>query len=154
MADSVLAAVSDEAWDTDDPQLTDSELLFRRVLKRPDHRTYDPELRTFVPSPAAFQRNANEGMSVHMDGVLEKLERSRHTLYNSEKYGAVCFEVGVVRRAGAGVLPTIATVEDEPDKDLREAHAEVRPPMKAKDRAYWSGVRDKIIKSSIWVVQN
>lgn len=145
--------MSDDEWVMDDPQISDDELLYRRIPLKPDHCTFDPERGRWVPQPAAFRRDPGEGMSVHMDSVLNELSRQPHTLYDPESYGAVRFPAGVVRSAGAGVLRTPATVEDEADGDLREAHAEARPPTSARDRAFWSQVRHRIIGACDWVVQ-
>lgn len=146
--------MSDDEWVWNDPQIPDGELLFRRVPTKPSHATFDALRGVWVPHAGAFQRDANEGMSVHLDGTLEERGRARHTLYDPERYGAVRFPVAVVRAANAGVLPTTPTVAEEPDEELRAAHAEVRPPHANKDRPFWSGVRDGMIKASVWVQQS
>lgn len=140
-------------WVYNDPEIADGEQLLRRVPKNPNHATFDPETGEWRPSAGAFQRNANEGMSVHVVSVLNSWKRADHSAYDPARYGAVRFPAAVVREAEAGVLRTLPTEEQEPDEVLRDAHAEVRPPTPQKDRAFWSGVRDKMIKSSVWVEQ-
>lgn len=145
--------MSEEDWVWDDPQIPDGEVLFRRVPMKPSHATFDALRGVWVPHAGAFQRDANEGMSVHMDSILEARGRARHTLYDSAKYGAVSFPARVVRAAEAGVLATTPTHEQESNEDLRAAHAEARPPRPEKDRPFWSKVRNEMIKASVWVDQ-
>ena len=145
--------MSDDEWVWNDPQIPDGELLFRRVPTKPSHATFDALRGVWVPHAGAFQRDANEGMSVHMEGTLEERGRARHTLYDPERYGAVRFPAAVVRAANAGVLPTTPTVEEEPDEDLRAAHAEARPHDAKKDKPFWSKVRNEMIQASVWVEQ-
>lgn len=145
--------MSEDEWVWNDPQIPDDEVLYRRVPTKPSHATFDALRGRWVPHAGAFQREAREGMSVHLDGTLEARGRARHTLYDPERYGAVGFPVAVVRAANAGVLLTTPTVEEEPDEDLRAAHAEVRPPEPKKDRPFWSNVRNQMIQASVWVEQ-
>lgn len=153
MASAVSARVSEDEWAWNDPQIPDDEVIFRRVRMNPDHRTFDPEKGQWVPSAGAFRRMEGEGMSAHMNSVLESKGRAGHSLYDPERYGAVRFPVEVVRSAGAGVVQTLPSVEEEPDQDLREAHVEARPPTWALDKRFWSKVRAQMIKASVWVEQ-
>ena len=145
--------MSETAWEMDDPQIPDSEDLYRRIPKNPDHRTFNAEEGTWVPSAGAFRRLKGEGMSVHMGSILEERGRATDSLYEASRYAAVRFPVGAVRRAGAGVLATTPTLEEEPDEDLRAAHAEARPPTYERNRALWSEVVNEIIQASEWVDQ-
>jgi len=140
-----------QPWEFDDGSIADSELLYRRIPKRPDHRTFDPERECWVPSTAALRRDANQGMSVHLDTVVRTRRRDPQTLYDSTKYGSIAFPAGLPRCEGAGVLPTTPTAEEEPDPDLRAAHAEVRPSQPQKDRAAWSRVTNVILLRATWV---
>lgn len=145
--------MSEEEWVWNDPQIPDGEVLFRRVPTKPSHATFDALRGVWVPHAGAFQRDVNEGMSVHLDSILEARDRPRHTLYDPTRYGAVRFPAQVVRAAGAGVLPTTPTIEEEPDEDLRAAHSEARPPRPERDKQFWSTVRNEMIKASVWVDQ-
>lgn len=145
--------MTEQLWVWDDPHILDDEMLFRRVPMKPSHATFDALRGVWVPSPGAFQRNANEGMSVHMLRVLDARRRDPHTLYDPTRYGAVRFPASAVRSAGAGVLATTPTMDEEPDEDLRAAHAEVRPPRAVKDRPFWSQVQNRIIRASVWIGQ-
>lgn len=146
--------MSDVEWVMDDSQIPDDEMIFRRVPMQPSHATFDALRGVWVPHAGAFRRSAGEGVSVHMDSILESRGRARHTLYDRERHGAVRFPVGVVRAAGAGVIQTTPTVEEEPDEDLCAAHAEARPPTFEQNKKLWSSVRDQMIKASVWVVQS
>lgn len=145
--------MSEESWVFDDPAIPDDESLYRRVRTIPDHRTFDAERNTWVPSAAAFRRFKGEGMSVHRETVLEVCGRHTSSLYNPDKYEAYRFKAVIPRAHGAGVLGTPATEEHEPDSDLRAAHAEVRPPTHAEDRRFWSRIRHAMIQACEWVPQ-
>lgn len=145
--------MSEDEWVMDNPQTPDDEVLFRRVPTKPSHATFDALRGVWVPHAGAFRRDEGEGMSVHMDSILESQGRARHTLYDPARYGAVRFPVGIVRAEGAGVVQTTPTVEEEPDEDLRAAHAEARPPTFKQEKSFWSNVRNQMIKASVWVAQ-
>ena len=140
-------------WVWDNADISDEETIIRRVPMNPEHTTFDAELGITRPSPGAFRRAAAEGTSVHRVAVLDELGRSINSLYDPSKYSAVRFPVRAAREAGAGVLETEPTIEDEPDSDLRAAHAEIRPPEKPRNRPFWSGVVDSLIRASEWVEQ-
>lgn len=137
------------AWLYDDPSIENSDRLFRRVPKVPGCLTYDPATETYVISPGGLRRDANEGMSTHLESIIDSCERDAQTLYPSEKYSSILFVVEAPRSVGAGVLPTPAL--EEPDEDLRLAHTEVRPPKPEKDKAFWNTVVNVIADSSEWV---
>lgn len=136
-------------WHYDDPAIKDQDRLFRRVPKVPDCQTYDPTTETYVVSPGALRRDANEGMSTHLESIIDGRKRDAQTLYDSANYSSVRFVVEVPRTAGAGVLPTPAP--EEADEDLRVAHTEVRPPKPEKDRVFWKTVMNVIADNSEWV---
>lgn len=140
-------------WVWDNPDISDEEKIIRRIPMNPEHTTFDAELGIRRPSPGAFRRAAGEGTSVHRSTVLVELNRPIGSLYDSNRYSAVQFPVKTVREAGAGVLDTEPSIEEEPDSDLRAAHAEIRPPERARNRSFWSGVVDSLIRASEWVEQ-
>jgi hypothetical protein len=142
------AAVMTE-WQYDDPGIDDQDRLFRRVPKVPGCQTYDPSTETYAVSPGGLRRESNDGMSSHLQSVIELRGRDAFSLYNEEKYSSIRFGVAVPRGAGAGVLPTPAP--EEPDEDLRAAHAEVRPPMPEYNKVFWKNVANVIAESSEWV---
>lgn len=143
--------MSDSTWDFDDEAVDDREILYRRIPKNPDHRTYDAEKGTWVPSPGALRRVKGEGMSVHCHGTLSERGRDVATLYDPKKYGSICFTAVRPRSEGAGVLNTRPTITQEPDEDLRAAHAEVRPPAPELDRPFWSRIVSQIVQHACWV---
>ena len=141
-------------WEWDDPEIPDEEVLYRKVRKIPDHRTWDPELRRYYPTAAALRRKKNEGMSTHANSVLLMRGRQPDSLYEPSKYDAVGFAVRVVREPDIiGIIFTPAGELEEADPDLRAAHAEVRPKNPDKDRVTWSKVVDRIIDQSSWIEQ-
>lgn len=147
--------MSETPWVYDDPDVPDDEVLYRRIPLKPSHCTFDAERGKWVPSVGAFQRgNPGEGMSVHAETVLEGCGRDCRSLYNPVSYAAVRFHASVPRIQGAGVLSTLPSEAEEPDADLRAAHAEVRPPTFGRDRPFWSRVRDAMIRASVWVQQS
>lgn len=137
------------AWRYNDPSIDDKDRLFRRVPKVPDCQTYDPTTETYVISPGGLRRDADEGMSTHLQSIIDSRDRDAHTLYPADKYSSILFVVGAPRSVGAGVLPTPAP--EETDEDLRLAHAEVRPPNPEKDKVFWKTVVNVIADSSEWV---
>jgi len=136
-------------WIYNDPTVADEDILYRRVPKVPQLRTYDSEHGTWVPTPAAFRRDPNEGMSSHLRSIVTSMNRDPESLYPAQKFGSVEFEVCVPRRSGAGVLPTDDPGEDDPC--LRAAHAEVRPPHALKNRDFWKTVANEVAAHSRWV---
>ena len=136
-------------WQYDDPAIDNQDHLFRRVPKVPDCQTYDPATETYAVNPGGLRRDANEGMSTHLESIIDLPERDARTLYNPGKYSSIRFVVEAPRSAGAGVLPTPAP--EEPDEDLRVAHTEVRPPQPEKDKVFWKTVVNVIADQSEWV---
>ena len=143
--------MSGDPWDFDDPGIADSELLYRRIPKHPDHRTFDAERERWVPTTAALRREADEGMSVHRHAVLAERGRDPLSLYDPATHGSISFVAGVPRSQGAGVVATSPTEDEEPDEDRRASHAEVRPERSEKDRAAWSRVANSIATQCQWV---
>lgn len=136
-------------WEYDDPSIDDAEILYRRVPKVPDCRTKDPLTGVYRLNPGGLRRDPDEGMSTHLESVLLARKRDPLTLYDGSTCGSVKFEAEVPRRVGAGVLATEA--ENEIDEDRAAAHAEVRPPQRAKDRSFWKGVVNEIADAAQWV---
>lgn len=137
-------------WEYNDASIKDEDKLYRRIPRgNPDFLTVDVLSGQRKPSPAAFQRNAGEGMSTHLDSVLVARQRDPETLYEVERYSSIGFLVGVPRQADAGVLRT--EDPDEDDEDRQHSHAEVRPPRPEKDRKHWSVVRSTIADACWWV---
>lgn len=136
-------------WLHDDLDIPDSEGLFRRIKKTEQCRTLDPVRGVWVLSAGALRREAYEGMSVHLQSVLDDLGRDITTLYPIAEYGSVRFEAAVPRSQGAGIRSTPA--EGEPDPDLREAHGDVFPPQPQKDRNHWRAVVNEIAVKATWV---
>ncbi len=135
-------------WKYDDPSIVDEDVLYRRVPRIPDCRTFDPCRDCWVPGPGALRRDAGEGMSTHLASVLGRRGRDAMTLYPST-HGSIGFEVSAPRSALAGVLQV--PDPNETDADLRAAHSEVRPPHPRKDRLFWNNVVNVIVASAWWV---
>jgi len=134
----------------DDPAVPDSETLYRRVPPKPEWLTTDPVTGLIVPHAAALQRRTGEGLSVHLDSVLNNLGRDPHTLYDPE-CPSFAFLASVPRSQGDGVIPVRVGPPDEPDSDRGQAHAEVRAPEQADTPTHWRRVRTAIIKDMWWV---
>ncbi|WDF33718.1 hypothetical protein PTW37_01955 [Arthrobacter agilis] len=136
-------------WPYNDPSIADEDKLYRRMPHQPGCRTYDAMTDRWVPHPGGLRRLDHEGMSTHLHSILEERQRDCASLYNGEKYGSIRFPVAVPRSAGAGVLPTAAPQEEDPD--LKAAHAEVRPPSAELDKRFWKGVVNMIAREAEWV---
>jgi hypothetical protein len=135
-------------WVYNDPSISDDELMYRRVPNNDDFWTYDPVRRTHRVNPKAFQREPNQGCSVHLDSVLRQRNRAPDTIYPAIT-GIVQITVSVPRKDKAGVLQTFDP--DEPDPDLAAAHAEIRPPQPQRDRLFWRPISNALAASSVWV---
>lgn len=139
-------------WDWDDPEIPDDELLYRKVLGREGHVTWDAENDCYRPGVAALSRDPHTGLSTHAGSLLELRGRRPETLYDSERYYTMNFRAAIPREVPTvGVIYVEAEVEHEPDEDLRFAHAEVRPENPGRNRPLWNRVRDNIIRNSSWV---
>ncbi|GEO94593.1 hypothetical protein [Kocuria turfanensis] len=136
-------------WEFNHHTVSDEDTLYRRIPKKPDFRTWDPLTGRYTPNPAAFRREAQEGMSTHLDSVLQGRSRLPITLYDPDRYGSVGFHVATPRQANAGVL--LADDPYEKDEDLRCSHAEVRPPQPEKNRKHWKTVANEIAMACWWV---
>jgi len=136
-------------WIYNDPSVADEDVLYRRVPKVIDCRTYDSQLSIWVVTPGALRREPNDGMSSHLRSVVMSMNRDPKSLYPAQEFGSVEFAVWVPRRSGAGVLQTDDPKEHDPC--LRAAHTEVRPPEAPRDRVFWKSVANEIASHSRWV---
>lgn len=140
-----------DEWKFEDGVVGDDDVLLRRVPKKPEHRTFDAERGSWTVGPGALRRLPNEGMSVHRESVVISMGADPETLYDCSAYGSIGFYAKVPRGEGAGVMETPQSEEIEPDRVLRDSHADVRPPTASKDRAFWSTVAYAISQNSWWV---
>lgn len=140
-------------WTWDDSEVDNADVIYRRVVMAPDHRTVDLALGGCRPSPAAFQspNTPKTGLSGHLARLIPA-ERQPPRLYSPDRYGAVGFPAGIAREQGlAGIV-----VSDDPgeqDQVLRRSHVEVRTanPVMGKKNVAWKEVRAAIVDRCEWV---
>lgn len=136
------------AWVFNDAAVDSDDLLYRRVLARPNMSTYDPLNRLWVVHPGAFRRDADQGASTHLDSILQARSRDVTTLYQAPN-GSVRLRVAIPRQFGVGVLQVDDPEEQDPD--LRAARAEIRPSQPEKNRQQWNSVANELARASSWV---
>lgn len=143
--------MSDDTWEFDDELVGGWEVLLRRIPKKPEHRTFDPELNRWVVGPGALRRAKNEGLSVHREPLVISLGVDPAQLYDETKYGSIGFSASTPRQKGAGVMETPQPEHREPNPILRASHADVRPPTAYLDKPFWKGIAYEISQKSWWV---
>lgn len=138
-----------DEWKYNHDWISDEDILYRRIPKKPEIRTYDTGRGVWVPGPGAFRRQADEGLSTHLQSILCARGRDPEYLYDANNYGSIGFPVAAPRRCNVGVL----RVDDaqELDADLRSAHTEIRPPYREKKSREWKTVVNEIMAASWWV---
>lgn len=126
----------------DDDQFSNSELLYRRVLDRPDHlSTVDPITGKRRPTTAAFNYKG-DGLSVYVHQLICRHGlKTCHLCENWDTHGVARFEARCVRPA-AGVI-------EDPTEDplIGKAHGLVRGPNGKPPREVWNNIRDEILHS-------
>lgn len=127
----------------DDDRFGDSELVYRRVPKRPDFlATIDPITEQERPTPAAFSiKDGEDGLSVYADSLIEAHGLERQRLCAWDTHGVAEFEVGLVR-AELGIVGKV----DSEDTVMGLAHAVVRGPGGTPSKSVWKAKRVLILR--------
>lgn len=126
--------------------IPDDDRLYRKIKRIRTHVTRDYVSGKYVLHPSALRYDKGL-MSTHLHSILEYLGRVPESLYPMDEYASVGFFVVVPRNAGEDVIHCPATVEEEADEDLRQAHCDVTQASKAE----WNVTRSMIIESCWWV---
>lgn len=136
-----------EDWSHDDPAIPDSDVLLRRLPDRPNFLVRDLVTGSVTFQRAAFKYNANDGMSVSRESLLSEHGLDpKQAVQNALTHRAAAFKVGVVRRAGAGVVDTPCQHVEWMPEDLPKCHACVRTEEPTPPKPKWDAIRQAIIE--------
>lgn len=101
------------------------------------------------PQPASFTDNDDRGLSVHSIPVLLSRERDLNSVYDDERFASVQFPVNVPNKSGVPVTWTTPTIDEEPDRDRRAAHADMH--ISSVSKHTWREARNHILGACEWV---
>lgn len=132
----------------DDPEISNDEILLRRVPRKPDFAI--PDLFTGdIKVKAAALRQDSDGMSVHRDSLLIYTGASRATIFDWETHTGVEFRASNARETpGVGVCFTPNFIEV-----LGPAHASVRCAGDL-PKSVWNDARAVIAESCVWMQED
>jgi hypothetical protein len=150
---------SDE-WTHDDPSIKDDEVLYRRVPKDEDPKKKYYDVSNTVDrisgTPClgkgalslndADKVNPGAGLSIQIEGLMQKLEIPTAKLVNWDTHGVGRFHAGDVRRGRGGVI----AFEDLSDEILGKAHGLIRTKSASLPRPEWSAIRSELMQVAIW----
>ena len=143
-----------DEWVSDDPSLSDDEVIYRRVLKGNPGSfdvTVDRMSGVTCLGKGAFSLNDRDkappaGCSVHIESLMRVHKIPTGALTSWDKYGVGRFHAADVRRGKGGVVP----FEDPDDEALGKAHALLRTPTPGLPKAEWSDVRSAILENAVY----
>lgn len=148
-----LSGVSAPAeWVSDDPSITDDEVVYRRVTKNApgaltiDRISGETHLGTGAFSLNPRDRAAPAGCSVCLESLMRQHEIPTSRLAKWETQGVGRFHARDVRRGKGGIVAS----EDPEDTELGKAHALLRTKSPGLPRAEWLDIRSAILEQAIY----
>lgn len=135
-----MALEDSSAWD--DPDILDSEILYRRVPDVPDFLVPDLISEVKTPSRAAFQFDP-DGISVYRKTLLDEENLGPESVTKKPGQMVFAFNASVPRACGVGVV--FDPVDDPP---AGFAHSLVRGEKPRPDRAKRAEVGDALAEAS------